>query len=186
MRGVSIAGAALLAATPRAFADTWVSVTNDGSGDYASVQAALDGLNPGVNGPKLGHVYVAMQGYFKERVVVYSNFTNGVTFIGQGTTPLDSLITYNVSGNSGIGPCGGSGGPGTFGSYTVRIDAPNVTMVNMAIANDACEYNHHVAGQSVALHLNADLFSMWNSSLLGAQDTLYTGSVAERSYFYNS
>lgn len=176
-------GAAALAS--RATADTWVSVFSDGSGDYTSVQAALDALAPGVNGTQLGHVYVAMQGLFRERVVVYSNFTGGVTFIGYGATPEDSLITFNVSGSGGAG-CTGSGGPGTFGSYTVRVDAANVTMVNVAVANSACDYQHHVAGQSVALHLNADTFACWNCSLLGAQDTFYTGPVTARSYLQGS
>jgi len=152
---------ALLAACARA--DTWVSVKADGTGDYRSLQAALDALNPAANASTLGHVYVALQGAFWERVNVYSNFTGGVTIVGYGDTPTDNLIAFNVSG---------SAGPGTFGSWTFKSDAPNVTLVNVAIANSADGYDHKLAGQSVALHLTSEYFACWNCSLYGAQDTL--------------
>lgn len=166
---------ALLAACARA--DTWVSVKADGTGDFTSLQAALDALNPAANASVLGHVYVALQGAFWERVNVYSNFSGGVTITGYGDSPTDNLIAFNVSG---------AAGPGTFGSWTFKSDAPNVTLVNVAVANSADGYDHKLAGQSVALHLTSEYFACWNCSLLGAQDTLYTGDVRSRSYFYNT
>ena len=165
-----------LAAARCAVADTWVSVKSDGSGDFTSLQAALDALNPAQN-TSLGHVYVALQGHFRERVNVYSNFTGGVTIIGYGPTPADNLINFNVSGASG---------PGTFGSWTFKSDAPNVTLVNVAVANSADNYDPKTAGQSVALHLTSEFFACWNCSLWGAQDTLYTGDTRSRSYFFNT
>jgi pectin methylesterase-like acyl-CoA thioesterase len=120
-------------------------------------------------------------GHFFERVHVYSNFSRGVVVVGDGPTApgallpgLANFIEYNVSGSSG---------PGTFGSWTVKVDAPNVTFVNVAVANSADGYNHTTAGQSVALHLTADTFACWGCSLLGGQDTLYTGEADCRSYF---
>lgn len=207
------------------FGDVNWTVRPDGSGNFTSVQAALDYAAPGSN-PDLGTVTLRIlgeravgtgsgaggvvarrecrsrhrgplshsrstapaaapspppAGHFFERVHVYSNFSRGVVFIGDGPTApgallpgLANFIEYNVSGNSG---------PGTFGSWTVKVDAPNVTFVNVAVANSADGYDHKVAGQSVALHLTADEFACWGCSLLGGQDTLYTGEAGCRSYF---
>ena len=211
-----VAGACAAAAPPfkgEIAGDVTLYVRKDGSGNFTSVQAALDHCAPGSN-PNLGTVTLHIAGHFFERVNVYSNFSKGVVFIGDGgqstpqqqhgfasslrgaaetafetsvangrsgfagaADPMANFIEYNVSGNSG---------PGTFGSWTLKVDAPNVTFVNVAVANSADGYNKRVAGQSVALHLNADRFACWNCSLLGAQDTLYTGSASMRSYFYGS
>lgn len=177
-----------------ATADITLRVFQDGTGDYTSVQAAIDALNPGQN-TSIGHVTLLLRGNFWERVHVYSNFSSGVSLIGvsppppsspsspssssspashpllHDTFPLDSIM-YNVSGSSG---------PGTFGSWTVQIDANNVLLANLVIANSADNYNAKLAGQSVALHLNGDQTAVYNCALLGGQDTLYTGE--KRNYF---
>ena len=151
------------------------AVRSDGSGDFTSVQAALDYCDP-ANNPG-DEVVLHIQGHFFERVNIYENFTGSVQFIGDGPTPLSNFIEYNISG-----PANG----GTFNSWSVKVDAANVSFVNVAVANSADGYNAKLAGQSVALHLTADQFSCWNCSLLGAQDTLYTGEPGIRSYFRNT
>lgn len=173
---LAVLGAALLDA---ARADVSYTVRSDGSGQFRSVQAALDFANPGSN-QSLGHVTLHIQGLFWERVNVYSNFTGGVSIIGDGPTPLDNLIIYNVSGS--LPPS-----PGTFGSWTMRIDAHDTTLVNVGVANNASNYNAKIAGQSVALHINGgDRVACFGCSLLGSQDTLYTGDGPLRSYFANT
>ena len=84
------------------------------------------------------------------------------------------LITYNESGAGGSG-CSGSGGPGTFGSYTIQVLADDVRMRGVDVANDACAYDHKVAGQSVALDIRSDRAAFYDVRLFGAQDTLQTG-----------
>lgn len=153
-----------LAAAPRK--DVTLTVRSDGGGDFASVQAALDSLDPAVNSLTLGVVTLELLGTFRERVWIYSNFTGGVVIRGVGTTPLDSLIIFNVAGSA----------VGTFSSATLNIGASNVTLVNVAVANDAGGYNKTIAGQSVALAANGgDFLAVHDSALLGGQDTLYTG-----------
>jgi pectinesterase len=148
-------------------------VLSGGGGDFTSVQAALDSLSPGTN-RTLGPVTLQLLGLFWERVVISSNFTKGVTLQGVGATPDDALIIFNVSGSSGAG---------TFGSYTMQIVADDVTLSNVAIANNASDYNAKIAGQSVALDIRSDRVAVYGSRLYGAQDTLYTGTL--RSYFVN-
>lgn len=176
------------------YSDTSLTVYQDGTGNFTSIQTAIDWLNPGVNGPSLGSVILYLKGYFWERVHIYSNFTNGFRIIGttanssrstRNTTPTTTpsslshlpyppmndpsqydFIMYNVSGNSGAG---------TFNSWTCLIDANNVTLENIVIGNSANNYNKTAAGQSVALHLTGDRIAVYNSYLYGGQDTLYTG-----------
>lgn len=137
---------------------------------FSSVQGALDSCT---NDQLQNHVTVNLKGYCWERVHVYNNFTGGVAFIGEASNlPSQNLIIYNVSGSSG---------PGTFGSWTLLVDADDFTAVNIAVANSADNYDHKIAGQSVAVDIQGDRSSFWGCAMYGAQDTLYTGRL--RSYY---
>lgn len=149
-----------------------INVRSDGTGNFTSIQSALDSLSVV---EKTGLVVLNLLGYFHERVHIYSNFTGGVTLLNDhGQIPTDALITYGVAGSS----------VGTFSSYTLLAEANNVTMSNIAVANDAFDYNKTLAGQSVALDIRGDFFIADNSVFWGAQDTIYTGSG--RALFRNS
>ena len=165
--------AACLCHLHSATSSTTLRVFSEGGGDFTSVQAAVNSLVPGS-----GSATLLLKGVFTERVNVYANLTQGVDLIGLGAER--PLITFNVSGAGGSG-CSGTGGPGTFGSYTMQINADDVRLLNINVANSACDYRNHPAGQSVALDIRGDRVALFNCSLFGAQDTLYTG--AQRSYF---
>eukprot|EP00047_Mylnosiga_fluctuans_P013281 m.30660 g.30660 ORF g.30660 m.30660 type:complete len:370 (+) comp4801_c0_seq1:11-1120(+) len=149
----------------------------DGTGNFSSVQKAINFVAPT---PDI-HLVLLVRGVFWERVLIPPDLA-AITIIGTGRTPLDALIIFNVSGAA----------VGTFSSWTMRIDNLNATLSNIAIANNASNYDAHVAGQSVALDLRGGSAGaqqhvrVFNCSLLGAQDTLYTGSVHSLSYFYNT
>ena len=137
-----------------------LTVHSDGSGNFTSVQAALDSCAPGAH-PDLGRVTLLLRGLFFESVEVYSNFSAGVTFIGTGEGPLDALIINNR--------------PGTLYSWlsaTVKVDSADFFAHNVAFANNASNYNHTAAGQSLALYLGADRAALDGCALLGGQDTL--------------
>lgn len=154
------------------------TVRSDGSGDFTSVQAALDACNSSVD-TNLGHVSLLLLGVFFERVVIPSSFRSGVTLTGQGAHPLESLVIFNSSGLAD---------GGTWATHTMLIQASDVTIINCAIANNASGYDDGTAGQSVALHIDptGDRFACFDCFLLGAQDTVYTGAAGHglRSYFY--
>jgi len=63
------------------------------------------------------------------------------------------------------------------------VESADAIFANMTIANNACNYNNAVAGQSFAIQVTSDRVSFYNSEIIGAQDTLYTGSY--RSYYNN-
>lgn len=173
-----------LAAAALASADTALRVFSAGGGDFASVQEALDSVAPRAGSPALGRLTLQLRGAFRERVVVAANLTGGVDVVPFDASPSQRpLISYNVSGAGGAG-CSGSGGPGTFGSYTMQVLADDVRMRGVDVANDACGYDHKVAGQSVALDVHGDRAAFYDVQLFGAQDTLYTGKG--RLYFADS
>ncbi len=67
---------------------------------------------------------------------------------------------------------------GTFRTYTVRVDASDVTFRNLTIENNAPKL-----GQAVALHTEGDRLHFINCRLLGNQDTLFTGGKDTRLLF---
>lgn len=92
----------LAAALCLANCDVTLRVYSDGTGDYSSVQAALDGLAPGKNA-SLGRVTLHLLGAFWERVHVYSNFSSGgnlgVTMLGVRPSPLAGVFpAFRVRG----------------------------------------------------------------------------------------
>jgi pectinesterase len=151
--------------------DVTLRVFADGTGDFASVQAAIDSV---ARTPGAGHATLQLRGVFRERVSVWANLSSGVDFVQAPSAADRPLIIYNVSGAGGSS-CNGTGGPGTFGSFTVQVLADDVRMRGVDVANDACGYDHKAAGQSVALDIRSDRFAFFSASLLGSQDTLYTG-----------
>ena len=154
-----------------------LTVYSDGSGDFSSVSAALAWCNASGDAASLGHVTLRLRGIFAERVEVPVLFAAGVTLVGEGATPYDALIIASRGGAA----------YSTWWAHTMRVDAPDVTLINVAIANNASGYDAQVAGQAPALHLgpHADRFSCFGCALLGAQDTLYTGPAGYglRSFF---
>jgi pectinesterase len=116
-------------------------------------------------------VSLHLLGTFYERVHVYANFSAGgnagVSFIGDGASPLDARLTYNLSGSS----------VGTFGSFSVTVDAADFVASNVAFVNDADGFNKTRAGQSVALGISGDRAALLGVALLGGQDTLYAANA---------
>ena len=64
---------------------------------------------------------------------------------------------------------------GTFRTATLLIDAPNVTLRDLTIENDAVPRSE--VGQALALYVDADAFTCENCRLIGYQDTLFTAPL---------
>ena len=64
---------------------------------------------------------------------------------------------------------------GTFRTATLRTDAPNVTLRNLTVQNDAAP--REAAGQAIALYADGDGFTCEDCTLLGFQDTLFTAPL---------
>jgi len=143
-----------------------IVVAKDGSGNFKSVSAAVGSISP-----KIGQTTIKiMPGVYYERVNISADLKQ-VLFLG--TNPSTTLIIHDTPGAV----------VGTFSSWTVIVESDNFIAEGISFANNASNYDHTKAGQSVALDIRGDKATLRNCHLLGAQDTLYTGK--ERNYFQN-
>ncbi|MFD5265182.1 pectinesterase family protein [Streptomyces sp. NPDC058335] len=171
-------------ATTKAAATT-LTVAADGSGQYRTVQAAVNAV-PANNPSRV--VISVKPGTYRELVKVPSNKPH-VTIQGTGGSRKDTTIVYNNA--SGTPKPDGSGTYGTGGSATVAVEADDFQARNLTISNDFDEGAHQdIAGQAVALRTAADKVFLDGVIVSGDQDTLLVDTAAKdrlgRVYMTNS
>ncbi|MEV5318690.1 pectinesterase family protein [Streptomyces sp. NPDC052687] len=171
--------------TAAAAAATTLTVAKDGSGQYSTVQAAVNAVP--ANNPS--RVVIAVKpGTYRETVKVPSNKPH-VTIQGTGASRKDTVIVYN---NASGTPKPGGGTYGTGGSATVAVEADDFQARNLTIANDFDEKaNQHISGhQAVALRTASDKVFLDSVIVEGDQDTLLLDTAAKdrlgRVYMTNS
>ncbi|MFE1878577.1 pectinesterase family protein [Streptomyces diastatochromogenes] len=166
-------------------AATTLTVAQDGSGQYRTVQAAVDAVP--ANNPS--RVVIAVKpGTYRETVKVPANKPH-VTIQGTGGSRKDTVIVYNNA--AGTKKPDGSGTYGTGGSATVAVEADDFQARNLSIANDFDEGAHQdIAQQAVALRTSADKVFLDGVIVSGDQDTLLLDTAAKeklgRVYMTNS
>jgi pectate lyase len=174
------------AATTAAAAATTLTVAKDGSGQYSTVQAAVNAV-PTNNASRV--VIAVKPGTYRELVKVPSNKPH-VTIQGTGGSRKDTVIVYNNA--SGTQKPDGSGTYGTGGSATVAVEADDFQARNLTITNDFDEAaNQSLSGhQAVALRTAADKVFLDSVIVNGDQDTLLLDTAAKdklgRVYVSNS
>jgi pectin methylesterase-like acyl-CoA thioesterase len=158
-------------------------VAKDGSGNYSTVQAAVNAV-PAGNSSR--YTINIKAGTYKELVSIPSN-KPFISLVGLGAGPSDVVITYdNASGTATS-----SGGTyGTSGSASVTIDGNDFMARNLTFANSFDEAGHdYSAEQAVAVLTRADRLVFDGVRFLGNQDTLYHNSASTsaigRAYFRN-
>ncbi|EDY53825.2 MULTISPECIES: pectinesterase family protein [Streptomyces] len=171
-------------ATTKAAATT-LTVAKDGSGQYSTVQAAVNAV-PAGNSSRV--VISVKPGTYRELVKVPSNKPH-VTIQGTGSSRGDTVIVYNNA--SGTPKPDGSGTYGTGGSATVAVEADDFQARNLTVSNDFDEAAHQdIAGQAVALRTAADKVFLDGVIVSGDQDTLLVDTAAKeklgRVYMKNS
>ena len=137
-----------------------VTVAADGSGQFATVQAAVDAA------PEVGEVIRIKPGVYKEKLAIAKN---GIELRGLGKAPGEVVLTWDDSAKS-------AGGTGKSGSVTVTGDG--FYAENLTIQNDWEKKNARMGegAQAVALNISGDKEVLRHVRLLGYQDTLYAGS----------
>ncbi|MEU3086443.1 pectinesterase family protein [Streptomyces massasporeus] len=172
-------------ASVKAAVATTLTVAQDGSGQYRTVQAAVNAVP--ANNPS--RVVIAVKpGTYRELVKVPSNKPH-VTIQGTGGRRKDTTIVYdNASGT----PKPGGGTYGTGGSATVAVEADDFQARNLTISNDFDEKaNQSLSGhQAVALRTAADRVFLDGIIVSGDQDTLLLDTASKdrlgRVYVSNS
>ncbi|MEU5281820.1 pectinesterase family protein [Streptomyces asoensis] len=179
------AGTTPATATAKAAAATTLTVAKDGSGQYTTVQAAVNAV-PANNASRV--VIAVKPGTYRELVKVPSNKPH-VTIQGTGGSRKDTTIVYDNA--SGTPKPDGSGTYGTGGSATVAVDADDFQARNLTISNDFDEAAHQdIAGQAVALRTSSDKVFLDGVIISGDQDTLLLDTASKdrlgRVYMTNS
>ncbi|GGS08302.1 hypothetical protein GCM10010269_54340 [Streptomyces humidus] len=171
--GTTSTAAARTTTTARAAAATTLTVAKDGSGQYTTVQAAVNAVP--ANNPS--RVVIAVKpGTYRELVKVPSNKPH-VTIRGTGGSRKDTTIVYN---NASGTPKPGGGTYGTGGSATVAVEADDFQARNLTISNDFDEGAHQdIAGQAVALRTASDKVFLDGVIVSGDQDTLLVDTASK-------
>ncbi|MCK7589068.1 pectate lyase [Subsaxibacter sp. CAU 1640] len=143
-----------------------VTVAADGSGDYRTVQEAI---NNSKSFPYEKITIFIKNGIYKEKVKVHEWNTN-ITLVGESKE--QTIITYDDYFNKV-----GMGRNSTFYTYTLLVEADDFIAKNLTIENSSGD-----VGQAVALSVFSNRVAIVNCRILGNQDTLYASGNG-RQYF---
>lgn len=151
-----------------AIAKNDITVAQDGSGDFTSIQEAILSVRA-----EMGHrtnIHVK-KGVYKEKIVVPTWCIN-VSLIGEDRD--STIIEWNDHANMQID----GKKMGTFRTYTIKVQGHGFRAENLTIANNA-----PLLGQAVALHVEGDQAVFVNCRIIGNQDTIYAGSATSRQLY---
>lgn len=141
--------------------DKTLYVAADGTGDYYSIQRAID-----VAPASGGAVISIAPGTYREVLTITKP---KITLRGADADPRKTIIVFdNSAGNSG----------GTTKSATAFVRADDFDAQNLTFANDFNTTHPQLpqGSQALALLVTGDRALFRNVRLLGNQDTLYVGS----------
>jgi len=140
-------------------------VAKDGTGDFSTIQAAVDAL-PDDAGGETREIRIRA-GEYRERVVVHKDRVR-LTGEGAGKT----VIAWNGCAKD---PDENGEEKGTFLSATLYVTGKDVAAEDLTVKNDAGD--GRVAGQAVAVYAAGDRGAWRRCSFLACQDTLFCGPV---------
>jgi pectinesterase len=156
------------ATTAPTTAPTHLTVAADGSGDYKTVQDAIDAFPAYPACPCTIHI---LPGIYKQRVTI-PRIKPHIRLIGDDAAT--TILTFDL-GAPDLGP---DGKPiGTFGTPTVKILADDFIAKNITFENT---FGNH--GQALAVEVAGDRDAFDHCRFLGWQDTLFADSNG-RNYF---
>jgi len=146
-------------------------VAADGSGDFKTIQAAID-KSPQTASTQNQWTIFVKSGTYNE-VVYIQREKRGLRLVGENAAT--TVITHNLSGRM-QGPDGKE--IGTFRTSTLQLDADDFTAENITFENSAGR-----VGQALAIRVDGDRAVFRGCSFLGYQDTILTNRG--RQYFEN-
>ncbi|GMJ01055.1 hypothetical protein like AT1G02810 [Hibiscus trionum] len=140
-----------------------VTVSQDGSGNFTTVNDAISAAPNNTNGLNGYFLIYITAGVYQEYISIAKN-KRYLMMIGDGIN--QTIITGNRSVVDGWT---------TFNSATFAVVGPNFVAVNITFQNTAGAIKH----QAVAVRNGADLSAFYSCSFEGYQDTLYTHSLRQ-------
>lgn len=160
----------ILIITINVFAQKKIIVAKDGSGNYKTVQQALDAIT--LNNKKPITIFIK-EGIYKEKLHLDST-KNFITLIGEDK--FNTILTYDDHTGK-VSPKGDTINTRTSASFVVK--ANNFAAENITFQNDA----GFSAGQAVGLESDGDKASFYNCRIVGNQDILFTNNDNSRQYY---
>ncbi|MFA5210700.1 MAG: pectinesterase family protein [Proteiniphilum sp.] len=148
----------------------WV-VAQDGTGDFTTVQAAIDAVPDFRKQPT--RIFIR-NGIYWEKLIIPET-KHDLTLVGEDNQR--TILTWNNFASK-LSPLGDA--IGTSGSASTYISPDIFTAENLTFANDAGP-----VGQAVAVIVRSDRARLINCRFLGFQDTLYTHKAGSRQYYQN-
>ncbi len=147
-----------------------IIVANDGSGNYTTVQAALDAIPLHNRQPVT--IYIR-NGFYKEKLHLDSS-KNHITLLGEDV--FKTILSYDDH----TGRINAKGDTiNTYTSYSFLQGADDFTALNISFENPA----GFTAGQAVAMHITGDRVRFFNCRFVGNQDVLFMSRPGARQYF---
>ena len=142
-----------------------IIVAKDGTGDFTSLQAAIDALpeTPG-DSPS---VVLIRPGIYREKVVIHRD---SVRLIGED--PENTVLTWNACAKDQYED---GTEKTTFLSATLMTTGRDIEVSNLTVRNDAGD--GRVVGQAVAVYAAGDRGIWRGCRLIAHQDTLYCGPL---------
>ncbi|HVM62272.1 MAG TPA: pectinesterase family protein [Verrucomicrobiae bacterium] len=153
-------------AAPPSSDATNIVVAADGSGDFCTVQGAIDSVPSGNTTPRTIRI---QNGVYRE--IVRNNGRNNLTFLGQDRTQTVIIYANNENLNSTS--------PLRSMFYTLGND---ITMKNLKLVNSTPQGG----SQAEALKVAGLRFIFWNGELDSLQDTIMVSNDGDQAYFSDS
>lgn len=173
-----VVGPFILTALELAKSSPHIVVAKDGSGDFKTLQAAIDAVPDYRKTRTIIHV---KPGVYREKVLIPSS-KELLSIIG--TDAHNTVVTYNdyAGKKNAWGENLGTSGSATFYAFPNDLYVENLTIANTAGEKTPIQGN---GTQAVALHVSSDRAVFVNCRFLGNQDTMYNYASGTRQYFKN-
>lgn len=146
-----------------------VTVSPDGTGDFTSIQAAIDATK---SFPDERMTILVKNGLYTEKITV-PTWNNKLTIKGESTE--NTIIQYNDHFRKI-----NRGRNSTFHTATFDVRGNDFIAENLTIENTAGP-----VGQAIALSVEADRCTFRNCRIVGHQDALYAAGENCRQFYYN-
>lgn len=144
-----------------------ITVAQDGSGDFTTIQAAIDACKAF---PDFRITVFIKNGIYHEKIRIPA-CNPRISLVGENKEK--TIISYNDYFNKI-----NRGRNSTFYTYSLLVEADDFYAENLTIENTAGP-----VGQAVALHVEGNRCAFRNCAILGNQDTLYAAGENSRQYF---
>lgn len=143
-----------------------ITVAQDGTGTYRTVQAAVDAVPN--QSQKTVTIFIK-KGTYREKLVVPTLKTR-IKLVGESAD--NTILTFNDH-------TGDAARHDTYSSHSVLVQANDFTAEKLTFENTA----GYTAGQAVALHVEGDRCTFHNCRVVGNQDILFLAAGHTRQYF---